>query len=628
MRASRPDQRIDAWSGPPSPASPSRSQARPPVTARRGTHVRDQVRVWGFGLALIALFSGFAYYRVADPPVTGDEPHYLVYARSLTEGWGLDLSRAHRLENTEPFYIGELGPHGRRYAGPDGRLASWHGIGLPVLIAPALKVEMSVWAGRWVMILIYSLLIYQLFRLITTLLTDSYRVAAVSVLIVALAPPLIVYSGQIFPETAGAVLIVVALRALVSNRSLWIRVGGASIAGSLLPWFNIRYVTLTAVLLLLALIVALRERPPLRQASRPLLALSIPAALIGGSLIAFNLELYGRLAPALEVVEAGSYFRPEYLYEWGVGGVLGVPNGLIPHAPVLAVALVAVPLTAKLLGTPRLLAGVGLILVYVGFNAFFGSPGFAPSGRYFVSVVPLLAVPLAGGLVLGGWSVRLSLVVLGVLTALSTATSATHFGVLYSNSTDGLQPADATAAAYPFTQAEYPAPGVTTEAGQIPHDIGRLRRVEGRSTLVARSSKDAPGALAYGPYATLRPGRYVARFMLWMPAAAARRTTAVLDIVEAGGDELAHRWIQALPSGRTMIVVPFTTHGQLPIEMRVFFHRGILGVQSVEAKILQPLPTRRLTDELWKALAWIAGLSAVALFWYARSRKSSRIHRS
>jgi hypothetical protein len=141
--------------------------------------------------------------------------------------------------------------------------------------------------------------------------------------------------------------------------------------------------------------------------------------------------VFGRIAPALEVAPVGYCFQPRFLYLWGIGGNIGVPNGLVPFAPVMLLALVAVPFAARAVGTLRLLAGALLAIVYVGFNAFFGSPGWAPPGRYFVSIVPLLAVPLALVVEARRRISRPALVILGSLTALSTVTATQHFQVLF-----------------------------------------------------------------------------------------------------------------------------------------------------------------------------------------------------
>jgi hypothetical protein len=576
-------------------------------------------RRWAAAIGLVALIGAMTFYRVADPPLTGDEPHYMVYARSLAEGWGLDLARAFQPENYEPFYGGELGPHGRRYTGPDGPLATWHAIGLPLLVAPALLVDVSVWAGRWVMLLIYAALVYHVFRLTSTLLGGRVAVAAVAVLLVVLAPPLIVYSGQIFPEIAAALLVVIALRALLSRQPAWIRVGGASTAASLLPWLNVRFLTLTGVLILIAMVVAARHAQPARSMAPLVAALALPAAVFGGLLIAFNLELYGRLAPALEVVERGSYFQPENLYTWGLGGLVG-PRGIAPHAPVLLVALVAVPTAAMLMGAWRVVAGSIVFAVYAGINAFFGSPGYAPPGRYFVSVLPLLAVPLAAGFLVGGRFVRSVAVVLGGLTALSIITTALHFPALYTSAMDGIQPGMAMEPLVPFVLEEQRATGVSTDAGQIAHQVGTLRHVDGSIMLVARSPGDPAGALAYGPYTTLVPGRYVARFDLWSPRSIAPSTTGALDVVAVDGGTLARRSIEGLSPGHTTIRLPFVTDGEARLEIRVFFGAGVLGVRSIEATMVEPLGTRDVAGEAWKMLAWIALLILLAVVWYVRER--------
>jgi len=410
----------------------SEPRLEPTDPAGRGRSRRPpRVRLWAIAVVVLATAGAFSFYRVADPPLSADEPHYLVYGRSLAEGWGLDLTRAYRAENYEPFYVGELQPHAQRFAGEDGRFATWHGIGLSALLAPALRLEPTVWAARLVMLLIFALLVYHVYQLVLRVSGTRYGATAIAVLMVALSPPLIFYSAQVFPEVPGALLVVISLRALVSERSRWIRFGGASTAAALLPWFNIRYVTLTAALLVTGVVVAVDRRRSVRSVVTALLPVTLPALVLGGLLIAFNLEVFGRIAPALEVAPVGYYFQPRFLYLWGIGGIIGVPNGLVPFAPVMLLALVAVPFAARAVGTLRLLAGALLAIVYVGFNAFFGSPGWAPPGRYFVSIVPLLAVPLALVVEARRRISRPALVILGSLTALSTVTATQHFQVLF-----------------------------------------------------------------------------------------------------------------------------------------------------------------------------------------------------
>jgi hypothetical protein len=581
-------------------------------------------RLWGLGVALITLIGGFAYYHVADPELTGDEPHYIVFGRSLAEGWGIDLTRAYEPENYRPFYGGELEPHAHHFAGKGSRLASWHGIGLPLLLAPALKVNLSVWTGRWVMLLIWTLLGYHLFRLVLRVTGATYLAAAIAVVTVALAPPLIFYSAQVFPEIPAALLVVVALRALLSDARSWVRLGGASVAATLLLWLNPRYATLTLVLLVITAVVAVGRYRDIGSMLRSLSPVILPALVIGVSLIAFNVEVFAGLVPGLEVASLQpTFFKIDNLYRYGIGGVIGTPAGVIPHGPILLLALVAVPIAARVVGAYRVVAVSCLGVAYAGLNAYFGYPGWAPPGRYFVSVVPLLAVPLAVVVAWGGRIARAALGVLGAFTVLATVTSAHNFDILYTNGTRHLQPIDATADLYPFAPLTLGLSTIRTPAQNVLHQVGELELVQDTSMLVARSPRDPPGALVYGPYETLQPGQYVARFSLW-GGEGPQVAIGTVDVVEVAGDVLAQRSINTLPSTLTRFDVPFTAKGDLPLEMRVFFAGGALGVESVEALLIDPLPARGVGDEVWKAVLWIGIGIGIAVLWAKRSSMRNR----
>src|SRR5918998_2338864 len=67
----------------------------------------------------------------------GDEPHYLLAARSLVEDGDLDVKADYAERSYERFYPYTLEPHGRE---TNGRLHEPHGVGFPLLIAPAYAV--------------------------------------------------------------------------------------------------------------------------------------------------------------------------------------------------------------------------------------------------------------------------------------------------------------------------------------------------------------------------------------------------------------------------------------------------------------------------------------------------------
>src|SRR5918998_2370535 len=64
----------------------------------------------------------------------GDEPHYLLAAESLVEDGDVDVLDEYEARSYADFYPHDLKPHGRE---TDGRLNEPHGVGFPLLIAPA-----------------------------------------------------------------------------------------------------------------------------------------------------------------------------------------------------------------------------------------------------------------------------------------------------------------------------------------------------------------------------------------------------------------------------------------------------------------------------------------------------------
>jgi hypothetical protein len=319
----------------------------------------------------------------------------------------------------------------------------------------------------------------------------------------------------------------------------------------------------------------------------------------------------------------GGYFRVENLYLYGVGGLIGVPLGIIPVAPLLGIAVIAAPMARRNVPAMWMLAGVVLTLLYVASNALFGNPGYSPVGRYFVSVIPLLAVPLAVAVAETRWVGRTAVAVGAGLSIVAIATSATHFEELYQVEFQHLQPVEATAEAYPFVLKEFRSPGFKITARHLDHQIGSLDIGGGEETLLARSPRDTTGILASGPHFVLQPGRYQAEFRLWTSGEAARSTRARVEVFEAGGEQLSGRDVGPLAPGMNIVSLPFETGGALPIELRVFFLEGTLGVRSVSATATRPEPLRRTEAEWWKALVWIGGGVAVAMVW-AASRRDRR----
>src|SRR5215213_844813 len=94
--------------------------------------MRRTLALW---LLLFGVYAGtIGLDAFARSDYGGDEPHYLLAAESLVEDGDVDVVDEYAGRAYADFYPHELRPHGRKTA---GRLNEPHGVGFPLLIAPA-----------------------------------------------------------------------------------------------------------------------------------------------------------------------------------------------------------------------------------------------------------------------------------------------------------------------------------------------------------------------------------------------------------------------------------------------------------------------------------------------------------
>jgi hypothetical protein len=533
----------------------------------------------------------------------------------------VDLRRAYEPEVRRTFYDGPLDPHAGFFAGPDGPYGSWHGIGLPLLLAPLAAVDPPLAVYRWFMMVIVGLLAYHLSQLARGLTRAGPVPILVGVVAVLVSPPVIYHANQVYPELIAGLLVVLAFRSLTSHRSLEARLAGASLAAVLLPWFNLRYVTLTAGLGLLVIACAFRARSSggWRSGGAGLArALTLPAALAlvsGGGLIAFNIAVYG--APVAKGDFSG-YFQPANLYMYGAGGLIGFPSGLLPLAPVLVLAVVAVPRAARAIGPLPVAAAAGVALLYLGFNAYFGSPGFSLPGRYQVSVVPLAAIPLTAVLASGGLATIAAAALALSLTVVTVTTSAQYFYQLYTSDRRHIQPISATQLLWPIADSEVLHANVTTVVPDLAHRAAQVEEIEGSQYVVAREGRDPAGELAFIPHTRFPLGRYEAEADLWMAPPPRSGAPVRVAVVDQGSIPIAQTEVPFPDgeSGKAIANVRFEVDGDGPVGVVISYPgEGAVGVRRMSVRLVEAFPFRRTEDEYWKTIAWTIGLAAIAVAW-------------
>jgi hypothetical protein len=359
--------------------------------------------VW---LVLFAAYAGTIGMRAFDgSQYAGDEPHYLLTAKSIVDDGNVDLTDEYRDRSYRSFYPRSLEPQGLL---TQGRLNEPHGIGFPLLIAPAYAIG----GPKGVEVLlaaIAALTVLLAYRLALRVVPDPWALGAT--LAVGLSPPVVAYSTAVYPELAaaaalcGAALLAVRLAERPSRRAAY----GCFALIAVLPWLDTTY-------LLPGAVIAWYGFRALRRARRPVLAITA-VEVVGFSValyVGLNNGLYGGPTPFSAALPGQSgtdaafplgYIGRAYRV---VALLIDRDYGLLRWAPVLVLGLVGAVVLwrERRSGLSRAIPGLqaeesaallcGLAALAQVLVATFLSPtifGFWFPGRHVVTALPL-AVPL------------------------------------------------------------------------------------------------------------------------------------------------------------------------------------------------------------------------------------------
>ncbi|HEX9636730.1 MAG TPA: hypothetical protein VGB99_04300, partial [Acidobacteriota bacterium] len=265
------------------------TDAPDPIPARGGFHP--------LALAALSLTLYLAInYGITGPPfpATGDEPHYLLIARSLARDFDIDLTNDYAGAAARRFTPMPLGPHA--ITGPGGRLTSFHFPALPLLLAPLYRLTES-WspeAALFVLRLPSALALAAAGGVLASLLLRmrySARAALFAWAGFALSLPVIAYGSRIYPGPLMTLLAVLVGTGLFAPAPLsGVRALAAGLVLASFPWFGLKFVG-PAAALGLALALRLRRHP------RRLLLLALPALLSAALLLWFLRAHFGGFAP-------------------------------------------------------------------------------------------------------------------------------------------------------------------------------------------------------------------------------------------------------------------------------------------------------------------------------------------
>jgi len=198
-----------------------------------------------------------SYVTFAYPP-TGDEPHYLLIARSITSDFDIDLKNNYENEASyRDFYPAFLEYENiHNTPGNNGKgIYSLHSIGLPLLISPFLLTG-GRFAVQLFMNFLAALCVMFLFSLIAALKINCKK----SLLFASLFGVILPFSANVslvLTEIPAAVIILYCLRQIMAEKgnSILFFTGIA-----FLPWLHSKYALLSAALYIIRYVIIIKEK--------------------------------------------------------------------------------------------------------------------------------------------------------------------------------------------------------------------------------------------------------------------------------------------------------------------------------------------------------------------------------
>jgi hypothetical protein len=268
----------------------------------------------------------------------GDEPHYLLAAESLVSDGDVDLRDEYATRAYRDWYPYVLERDGRLTG---GRADEPHGIGFPLLIAPAYALGGPL-AVQLLVAAIAALAFVLAAALARRVVPEPWATAAA--LACGLSPPALAYGTAVYPEpVAGALLAGAALLALRTRELPRIRwVASCALMLAALPWLELAF-AIPGLAVALALMHWLR-----RRSRRFALLVTIEVLLFSAIMyVTINGGLYGGFTPDSAELPghglAGQSFPRDFVDRAPrvVGLWLDRSYGALRWTPVIALAFFA-----------------------------------------------------------------------------------------------------------------------------------------------------------------------------------------------------------------------------------------------------------------------------------------------
>jgi hypothetical protein len=343
-------------------------------------------------VAVLAVFGLCLFFRWHNAQqYSGDEPHYLLVSESLVRDGDVDLKNDYLQRRYHEFYAGHIDPHVNTsiFTAASRHWYSMHGVGLPVVLAPAYAAD-GAHAATVEMAAVAAVLILLTF-LWARRFTGDVRSAAIATTALGFSPSFLGLEGRVFPDLPVAALLLgcLLLLELPERRSGHLLLLGALVGVSW--WFHFKNGLAFGTIAAIAFVQISRSSTG-RERIRRLLLLSAPVVVSAVGYEASNLDWYDSLSPTRMVLPGNHLFALNEAR--GLAAVsFDAGRGLFTNSPALLVIFAGLPIWLRLFRGPflRLALVVGpTIFLQATFSDWSGA--FAPPARYALDFVPA-AIP-------------------------------------------------------------------------------------------------------------------------------------------------------------------------------------------------------------------------------------------
>ena len=341
----------------------------------------------------LAVYLAILPWSTGQRPPDGDEPWNLLIAHSIAYDLDTDLANNYAQRDSLRFIDRPLEPQPGDPLGTHGEIYSRHDPAFPAFLAPAYRLGGK--GGALVLVsVVTALLAWLAFRLFARSWPDEGNGVLLQWGLLAMLPPLLLYSHQAWVEVPAALLAVLAFDQVLalesgaqSHRAQ--RVAWALLAGALvlLPLVKLRFGLLSGSLLALAFL-------RLPRARRGLAGVAALGALAGSVYLLANARLFGN-ALRIHTVEELLLFRvPLRDYAANASGLLfDHAFGLFACAPLwllLTPGVIATWRRRRRLVVDVAIVALPYLVLVASRREWYG--GWSPPFRYALALLPLLAL--------------------------------------------------------------------------------------------------------------------------------------------------------------------------------------------------------------------------------------------